>query len=75
MRFPVYNHTHWVSLIVFGRMETPKAIAREIFDGRARFLKDALAEDKVDALDVTEMARDALHAGWPPHCSRPRFRS
>ena len=56
-------------------METPKAIAREIFDGRARFLKDALTEDKVDALDVTEMARDALHAGWPPNCSRPRFRS
>jgi hypothetical protein len=64
-----------VSLIVLGRMETPKAIAREIFDGRGRFLKDALAEDKVDALDVTEMASDALYVGWPPNCSRPRFRS
>ena len=64
-RFPTYTHTHWVSLIVFGLMDTPTAIDREIFDGCLRFLIEALAEDRVDALDVTEIARDALHAGQP----------
>ncbi len=64
-RFPVYNHTHWVSLVVFGLLDRPTRIDREIFNGCLRFLEDALAEDRVDPFDVTEIARDALHVGPP----------
>ena len=64
-RFPRYNHTHWVSLVVFGLMAEQTPADRDIFDGSVRFLEDALAEDGVDTLDVIEIARDALYAGRP----------
>ncbi len=64
-RFPKYNHTHWVSLVLFGLLEDPTAADREILDGCVRFLENALAEGRVDTLDVIEVARDALYAGGP----------
>ncbi len=62
-RFPRYNHTHWVSLVVFGLMDDPTAIDREIFEGCAGFLERTLAEGRTDAVDLIETARDALYAG------------
>ena len=64
-RFPKYNHTHWVSLVVFGLMKDPAAVDRDIFEGSVRFLENALAEERIDPLDVIEVARDALYAGRP----------
>ena len=62
-RFPKYNHTHWVSLVVFGLMKNPAAVDRDIFEGSVRFLEGALEDDRIDNLDVIEVARDALYAG------------
>ena len=64
-RFPRYNHTHWVSLVVFGLMADPSPVDRNIFEGSLRFLENALAEDGVDTLDVIEVSRDALYASRP----------
>ena len=64
-RFPRYNHTHWVSLVLFGLMKDPAATDRDIFEGSVRFLEDALAEDRIDPLEVIDVARDALYAGQP----------
>ena len=64
-RFPKYNHTHWVSLVVFGLMKDPAAVDRDIFAGSVRLLEDALAEDRIDPLEVIDVARDALYAGRP----------
>ena len=61
-RFPRYNHTHWVSLVVFGLLENPSATDRDIFEGSVRFLEGALEDDRIDNLDVIEVARDALYA-------------
>ena len=54
-RFPRYNHTHWVSLVVFGLMKDPTPADRDIFKGSMRFLEDALTEDRLDKLDVIEV--------------------
>ena len=64
-RFPRYNHTHWVSLVVFGLMTDPTPADRDIFEGSARFLEAALAEGGIDTLDVIEIARDSQYAGRP----------
>lgn len=64
-RFPRYNHTHWVSLVVFGLMKDPTPADRDIFEGSVRFLEDALTEERIDTLDLIEVARDALYAGRP----------
>ena len=64
-RFPRYNHTHWVSLVLFGLMEDPAAVDRDIFAGSVRLLEDALAEDRIDPLEVIDVARDAMYAGRP----------
>ena len=64
-RFPRYNHTHWVSLVVFGLMKDPTPADRDIFEGSARFLEDALTEERIDTLDVIEVVRDALYTGRP----------
>ena len=47
-RFPRYNHTHWVSLVVFGLMKNPSATDRDIFEGSVRFLEGALEDDRID---------------------------
>ncbi len=36
---------------------------RDIFEGSVRFLEGALEDDRIDNLDVIEVARDALYAG------------
>jgi hypothetical protein len=59
-RYPMYPHTHWMSMNVFGRLVNPSETDRQIVEGCKEILIDAIWQNTIGPLMLVEIAHAAL---------------
>ena len=61
--FPVYLHTHWMAVNLFGRLSEPIDLDRRIATGSAKRLINDLTTGTCDAADITSIEYAAFRSG------------
>ncbi len=62
-RFPVYSHTHWMTIVIFYRLREDSKINANIAEGSKQILTSEILEGNEEPFDLVDIAYASLRVG------------